>query len=384
MVKLAWRNLWRNPRRTGLTLFLVSFSVVLLGSFQVLLDGKMRLLGEGLRLKGVGHLRVEAEVLDTLALKEALTGLAWAPRREERALVSSARGSRPAELWAIDPGREGKVTPFLEGINLEPEDPRGVVLTTGLAKALGVEAGEGVVVSLSGPRGELLMARFVVRQVIQDPPGAAPYSAYITLRGAEEIGLGGPTVAAVVLGNFWNYPKVAREISPRLPEGHLLKTIREFDPAMWAMVKLQDYLSALVVILVYSLAAVGILNTLVVSVVERTREFGLLKALGMSQGRLVATYYWEVGFILLLGMALGLTFAAPTLWFLCAKGIPLQGMEEMARTFNFPVMGTSYTGYFLPLKFLRILLLITVITLLAGLPPLERLRKVQPVQAMRN
>jgi len=385
MVKLAWRNLWRNPRRTGLTLFLISFSVLLLASFQVLSDGKLKLLGKGLELKGTGHLRVRAPQLDTAAVNEALEplGVRWSFRRQTKALVSSARGSRPAELWAIDPVREGSILPFLKGIALKPDDTLGVVLSAGLARALGVRPGDGVVLTLSGD-GFFRASRFRVRQVIEDPPGAAPSSAFITLKALKTLGEPGPDLAPIVLSNFWDFPRYAEEIARRLPPGHRVETIREFDPAMWVILKLQDYLTAIVVVLVYSLAAVGILNTLVVSVVERTREFGLLKALGMSQARLVATYYWEVLFLLAIGLAAGLLLSAPSLWFLCTYGIPIRGMEEMARTFNFPVEQTSFTGYFIPSKLFRLSLLVSAITLFAGLLPLSRLRKISPARAMRD
>jgi ABC-type lipoprotein release transport system permease subunit len=404
-LRLAWRNLWRQPRRTWLTTGAMIFSNVLLvfmislqvGMYQMMIENTLRADSGHLQVQAEGY-RDEQKMRQTVpevaglaaALREELGLESVAPRAVAFALASSEDRSYGIQVRGVDPALEARVSslPGLvrEGRFLSEEGYDEIVVGSVLARNLRTVVGDELTLLGSGRDGSFAAAVAVVVGIIDaGVPDLDRSFAEVPLDFFQETFSMGETGHAVVV------------LAPGLLQVASLKTrMRAAVPVDAGLVVLDwmalqpglkqavqaDFASAwLMYGVLIILVAFSVLNTQLMSVLERTREFGIVLSLGMTPGRLGRLVLLETILMGLLGMAIGIALGALVVGWLTVQGFTYPGLEEMAGKFNLPDrIYPSFSAIGLLLG-PSVLLLASVA---ASLYPVVKLYLLEPVAAMRS
>lgn len=403
-LRLAWRNLWRHPRRTWLTVGAMVFSNALLVFMISLQFGMYELMIDNTLKAFTGHMQVQAPgYKDDLKMRQVVPdaeNLAGTLRRELSldtiavrsaafVLLSSEDRSYGVQLFGVDPAHESKVSsiPGLvrEGRYPADRDAQEIVIGKVLARNLMVEPGDELTLLGSGRDGSFAAA---VAEVV----GIFDSGVTDMDRSIAEIPLGffddvffmdGAAHSIVIvtpgLAQIDNYKQRVEALLP--PSGDVV--VQDWDAlqpglkqAIQADLSSAFFMYGVLVILV----AFSVMNTQLMSVLERTHEFGVIMSLGLTPGRLGRLVVLETAMMGLAGLFLGaLVGGVITTWF-TYNGFSYPGMEQMAANFNLP-------SRFYPQATLLTLFLgpavVFVGSILAALYPALRLHWLHPVEAMR-
>ncbi len=402
---LAWRNLWRSARRTWLTVGAMVFSNVLLVALMSLQFGMYELMIEN-SLKSVsGHLQVqrqgyqdEPRTRDSFGdvarlageLRRELGLETISARAEGFGLVASAERTLGIRLVGVEPAREPEVSslPGLldRGRWLRDPDAGEIVIGAILARNLKVQVGDELTFLGTAKDGAMAAAVLTVagildtglvsvdRSLAQVPLGYfqtlfnMPDQAHrlvLQVAGLEQVAPTGDWLRRRLAGR----PELAvldwDQLQPGLRQG-----IEADFVSGW-------FLYGTLIVLV----SLGVLNTQLMSVLERTREFGVMLALGIAPGRLSRLVLMETGIMVALGLTLGVLVGGLIALYLAHWGFYVPGMEEAAARFNLP--GRVYPQLTLIGLLLGPLVVCTG-SLLASLYPALRLHRLQAVAAMRS
>jgi putative ABC transport system permease protein len=404
VLRLAWRNLWRQPRRTWLTTGAMVFSNVLLVFMISLQFGMYRLMIENSLEAFTGHLQVQARgYIDEQKMRQtipAVAALAQQLRRElgsdevaaratAFALASSEDRSYGIAVFGVEPRYEPNVSniPGLvrEGRYLQDNGAPEIVIGQVLARNLKVGVGDELTLIGSGRDGSFaaVVAEVVGlfdsgvadldRSIAEMPLG--PFQDVFYMQGAgHQVVVNAPRLGDVA--------ELEQRVASLLPPGQDL-VVHDWDAlmpglkqAIQADISSAVFMYAVLVILV----AFSVLNTQLMSVLERTHEFGIVLALGLKPGRLGRLVMLETALMGGMGLLIGaLIGGALTAW-LGARGFTMPGMEEMGAKFNLPSRLHPQVTF---ASLLSGPLVVFLFSLLASVYPALRLRRLQPVEAMR-
>jgi len=404
VLRLAWRNLWRQPRRTWLTTGAMVFSNTLLvfmislqfGMYELMIDNTLQVF--------TGHMQVQAPgYRDDQKMRQAVPGiLPLATRLRDEfeldtiaargwafGLASSDERSYGIGIFGVEPDYEPGVSsiPGLikEGRFLEDYDEPGIVIGAVLARNLRVGIGDELTLLGSGRDGSFAAAVVNVvgifesgipdidRNFAEMPLGLFQEVFYMEGAGHQVV-ISAETLDAAEL--------LLPQLVASLPADAGL-VVHDWDAlqpglkqAIQADMSSAFFMYGILVILV----AFSVLNTQLMSVLERTHEFGIVLSLGLRPGRLGRLVMLETALMGFMGLVIGaITGTIFTTWF-TVNGLSIPGMEEMAAMFNLPArvypettFGTAIAGP----------LIVYAFTLLAALYPALRLYRLHPVEAMR-
>ena len=398
---MAWRNLWRNPRRTWLTAGAIAFAVSLLGFFMstqiaqysTMIDSGTSFLVGHLQVQVEGYLdqpKLERALPDAAALREriaALPGVVAAGRRAQAfALASAGEHSFAAHVMGVEPDIERRLVrmPKLVGEGRYIERGDEAVIGATLARNLGLAVGDeltilgtarngGVAALALEIVGELETSSADLDRVIVQIPYAVFADAFdlgdranaivVASRDIDAAGALVPAIAAIV-------PPDARVLDWRM-------LMPEIEQAIDVDRLSGRFLYGLIVLVV----TFSVVNTFVMTVFERTREFGMLMALGMRPNALVGLLQLEALGLVIIGCAIGSAVAIALTAWVAAVGIPLpEAAEKMLQQMHlpsrmYPVLSaqSALTAPFIML----------IAVQLAALIPSMRVRRLVPVVALR-
>ncbi|MDJ0750752.1 MAG: ABC transporter permease [Woeseiaceae bacterium] len=405
VLRLAWRNLWRHSRRTWLTIGAMVFSNMLLvfmislqfGMYGLMIDNSLKVFTGHMQVQAPGYnddqkmRQVVPQVADLVAsLRENLGSDEIAARGSAFGLASSAERSYGIAVYGVEPGFEPLVSniPGLveEGRFFDDTNAMEVVIGATLARNLRVALGDEITLLGSGVDGSFAAAVLTIvgifdsgvpdldRSIAEMPLGAFQEVFYMNGAGHQVV---------LFTDSLRNVETMRQRVEGLLPEDSEL-VVHDWDAlqpglkqAIQADISSAFFMYAILVILV----AFSVLNTQLMSVLERTREFGIVMALGLRAGRLGRLVMLETALMGFLGLILGaIAGTLLTSWF-TANGLSIPGMEEMAAQFNLPArvfprvnLLTAFLGPFV----------VFVFTLLAAAYPALRLHKLGIVDAMRT
>jgi ABC-type lipoprotein release transport system permease subunit len=396
---LAWRNLWRHRGRTTVILFALALGIWSMVFMAALVRGSLEQQLDKAILNLTGHVQLHAPgyrddpVIEhsmpapTAALRAVLEGAgvsAWSPRVRVPAVVSSERESAGVTLVGIDPAREhglsfipGAVSAgrYLEG----PDDP-GILLGRKLAERLETQLGRRVVLMSQDADNQIADRGFRVVGIFDAEPEAVETGAVFAGRAVAQ--------QMLQLGD------AVSEIAVMTPErarlDALLQRLRVAAPTLdvqpWTTIEplivLTEKITNVILIIWYAIVftamSFGLVNTLLMAVYERTREFGLYQALGMPPRHILGQVLVESLILLACALALGNLGALATLAWL-ADGIDLSAFAE-----GFEMVGISAVllPQASPGDVLLANALVFVLGLVASLYPAWRAARVVPVEAI--
>jgi len=409
--RMAWRNIWRNPRRTVLTILAVAFACVLLvfmlsfqfGSYETMINASVKI--------HTGHLQVQAQgyqenqemrrvIADPAPVRAALDAIpaveAHAPRARAFALVSSEDRTYGVMVEGIDPAAEARVSTLEEivrqGTYLEaaPEGDglSGALVGHLLARNLQVAVGDELTVLGQGRDGSIAATVLRVagiynsgldefdRRAIQMP--LAAFQEVFAMQGAvHEIVVVGRRLA--------DAPLIRKTLTNRLKDGPLERPLAVLDwealmPGLRQAINMDLASGAVFYLVLVMVVAFSILNTFLMAILERTHEFGIMMAMGTKPGRLTRLVLTESAGMTLVGVAAGIVLGCLVTWYFTLHGIDL-GSSEISRQFGIP--STLYPRLSL-LSITAGPLVVLVVTLLAALYPALKIRRLEPVEAMQQ
>lgn len=402
VVRIGWRNLWRNRRRTWLTAGGIAFAVLLVVSFMALQLGQYDVMVENATALMAGHVQVQNEeylvdsrfedtiegVSGILATLRATPGVASvAPRVEAFALASVDERSFGAQVLGIDIAAELDTVRFVkmlkEGRTLEgPED---TVIGSVLARNLGAGIGDEVVVLGSGKEGGVAAMVFTVVGLLET--GMADLDRVLLLADIGEVQAGFGLVdevhsLVIRTDDVERAPELVKRLDAALPENLEVRNWDAVMPELKQGIEVDKIGGRIMYGIIMALVVFSVVNSFIMTIFERTKEFGMLLAIGMRPGKIMLMVQWEALFVCLLGVGIGMILAmALTLW-LMNTGIYLgEAMEEYARQFYMP--DRMYPA--LSVEALLVSPLIMLIgTQLAAFLPSLRIRGLRPVEALRS
>ncbi|HLZ84438.1 MAG TPA: FtsX-like permease family protein [Caulobacteraceae bacterium] len=397
---IAWRNLWRNPRRTGITLAVVAIGVWSILTFDVMLKAwavnsrqeALRLLtGEGqihaagyLDDPGVGH-RTPAPAGDLLAVLDGPMVSAWAPRVRVPAIIRSEYRTRPVTLLGVSPTAEHAVSDLpsqiLAGRYLVSPADSGVVIGADLAVRLKTRLGKRVIVMAQGADGRLAERGFVIVGLFGNTRGAQDEFVFTGLRPAQAmLGVGGDLSETSLDVAPKVKPDVAVAALRRAAPGLDVQPWTALSPLAYTMETISGAYIGVWLAVVFVLMAIGIVNTQLMAVFERTREFGLLQALGLRPGMIVLLVMLESTLLIGLGVVAGVVLMVATL-------APFAGgidMSAFAAAAELAGGGGRLYPVLAPVDAVTLSLIVWVLGVAATLWPARTAARAAPVVALNT
>jgi len=402
--RLAWRNLWRRKRRTWLTVGAMVFSNILLvfmislqiGMYGMMINNTLRAQTGHLQVQAPGYLddhKMRQVVPDVKRLAEELRrGLATdevAARASAFALVSSADRSYGLQITGVETEFETRVSslPGLikDGRFLGEGMAEEIVIGRVLARNLQVEVGDELTFIGSGRDGSFAAAVVTVVGIFESGMtdmdrsfAEVPLGFFQDVFAMDDAG----HAVAIVAPGLMQVGATCMRAEALLPAGGDL-VVHDWDallPGLKQAIQ-ADFTSAWFMYgILIVLVAFSVLNTQLMSVLERTKEFGIVMSLGVTPGRLGRLVLLETALMGTVGLVLGVLLGGALVAWLGYHGFSYPGMEEMAGKFNLPSRIYPQVT-FIGLVFGPMIILIS--SVIASFYPAIRLRWLEPVAAMR-
>ncbi|MCG8618712.1 MAG: ABC transporter permease [Desulfobacterales bacterium] len=406
-ILMAWRNVWRNPRRTILTILAIAFACILLifmlslqtGMYEVMINaavktrtGHLQVLAEGYNedhkiRKVISRPAAVAGVLDDIP---HITGYTF--RANGFALLSSEKRTYGGLITGVDPDTEPRISNIAgiirKGRFLLPSDTNHTVIGSLLAKNLKIDVGDELVVLGSARDGAIAATVLNVAGIFSSGMDEYDRSAiFIPLTHFQDVFAMEGAVHEVVItcDSLWNVGPAQTTIVngiTGLEKKRKLTCLSwdELTPGLIQSIQMDLGGGLIFYGILLIMVAFSIMNTFLMAVFERTREFGTLMAIGARPGRLTKMLIYESGFLTLCGIGLGIgTGCLLTLWAQHA-GIPMGDAEGMLRQYGIPglirpklSLATAFTGP----------AVVFIITMLTALYPAVKVHRIIPVDAMR-
>ncbi|ACY49411.1 ABC transporter permease [Rhodothermus marinus] len=402
LARVAWRNLWRNRRRTLIVLssvvvgvfVLVLFDTLNLGMVEQMLDNQLRLHIGHVQIHHRGYHAnpaVERFFRKAEALRQQVAAepevRAVAPRVLVHGLLSSAYNNGGVQLVGVAPEAESLVTfiadQIVAGRYLTGEGSE-ILIGERLARKLEVRLGDRVVAMAARPDGQIGSEVFRVVGLFRTVSADFDRTmAFIPIDRARAM-LGLPPDAAhelaVLLDDVRQADALKTRLQAALPDTLEVLTYRDVVPLLVMQRDLYAEMMYLFYLIIGVALIFGIINAMLMAVLERLPEFGVLRALGMSEGRLFLLVSLESLLLGLLGTAIGWALSLPVYAYLARHGLDLAVFSEALAAF-----GVGSVIY--PRLTLRVVwnawLIIPLVAWLGALYPAWRAIHVEPVEAMR-
>ena len=354
------------------------------------LTGHLQIHHQGFREDPVIENRIQDPNAVISTLRTVLpAGALWSERIRVNAIANNARHAAGITLVGIDPEREARISFLgdapLEGAFLKAEDPYGIVVGKALVEDFETKPGRRLVLMSRDAQGEVASRAFRIRGIYQAEMAATEKQfGFITLAAAREmLGLKeGITELAVLLPSHEQADGLAATLRERLPVPPLtVETWKDLLPLVRLSLELYSGFIFIWFLVVFIAMGFGIVNTLLMAVFERIREFGLVKALGMKPLGIILGVLTESFLLLLLGTAAGNILSLLSVAALAGPGIDLSSLAAGLEYVGMPrVIYPSIRGVDIFLANTVVLVLGTAVSLY----PAVKAARFTPVEALTH
>jgi ABC-type lipoprotein release transport system permease subunit len=403
LLALAYRNVLRNRRRTAITLSSIAIGLAAMTFLWGMIDGINRQMVENTTRYFAGDAQIHLKGYHDdpsfdLAMQDAERVLRMARehpqvraaslRLEGKALASRGDKSRGVLLAGVAPRDEAQVTVLLDAVvDGRPlaDAEAGVLIGEKLAEALRVRAGDELVFVGQAYDGSVASARLPVRGVfrskIDELDGFVAVSALEAVRefyGAPQ----GATGVVLRLRDPERLGTVRTDLAAWLGERHEVLGWPRLLPMVAVSVRFHEVVSYVVLLVFFVVVAAAVANPVLMAVLERTREFGIMLALGMSRARLLGLVLLETMLLGAAGLVLGNAVGLAVTGYFAAAGMNLSAFETGLRTM--PGLSDVVYTVVLPGRSLMLSALVFAIACLMAVYPAAKAAGLEPVQAIRG
>lgn len=405
--KMAWRNIWRNPRRTLLTIAAIAFASLLLvfmlsfqlGCYETMINTSVKISTGHLQVQAKGYLEdkkmrlVIKDPNQVASVLETIDGIdAYTFRANGFSLVSSDKRTYGVVVTGIDPEREAGVSTIKSlirtGRYLNADDTYAVLLGEHLSRNLKVEINDELTVLGQGRDGSIAAAVLTVTGIFDS--GIDEFDRNIILMGLagfQEVFSMGKSVheAIIMADSLRDVAMVQQEI-----QNHFLTTgdtklavpdWMEIMPGLLQGIQMDLFSGIMMYIILIVVVAFSIFNTFLMAIFERTREFGVMMAIGTTPSRITKLVMFESICMTLVGILLGILGGSLITLYFQKYGISIAGTEDIFKEYGIPdrlyprlslISGTAGP------------LVVFLITFVSSVFPALKIRKLKPVDAMNT
>jgi len=407
ILKLAFRNIWRNKRRTLITAAAVAFAVFIastMNSFQKgvwdkVTEGSVSLFFGFGQIHQKGYWKEQSlnkafdydeQFKNSISKTENIKGLV--PRIESFALASEGNLTRGVLVTGIDPQAEDEMTSLqsriISGAYLDANDP-AVIIAEGVAKKLKLNVGDTLVVIGQGYHGVNAAGKFAIKGIFSfGMPELNKRLVYLSLPTAQKLygAEGKITTLALDIPDKKKVPEVLASLSTKLDtSSYEILSWEEMIPELMEARELDEAGGKLTIGILYMLIAFGIFGTILMMTKEREYEFGVLTAIGMKRGLLSLTVWIETVLVGLFGALLGIVLSIPLVYYMHINPIPMEVLGEGAsEAFEKFGMSADLPTAFEFSIFFNQALVIFIVTSILAIYPLWKIGRLKPVEAMRS
>lgn len=406
MAKLAWRNIWRNWRRTGIATIAIMLGLLLLvfmdglygGYDEAVFANAVRLYGGNLQIHAPGF-REKTHRIPLLPLKDADQVVETAMKHPEVLLASKRIRTSgiineqgeiyPVTITGLEPSVEEPISLIAENITagrfLDDRDKDMILIGVGMAEELGVGVGDRITLAGKSKNESLRQRTMTIAGLFNlGLPDAEKNLVFISLAEAGSLYnlRDQATEVAIVLNKVGIEEQVISELRPALPDYEVdswLTLNPEFAQVMDLSVAATAFFGFVVVVM----ACIGILNIMLMAVYERTREMGVLAALGMKGRQVMWLFLLEGAMIGAVGAVGGCT-----LGWLAMLAFNMSGGYDMSSFTSageiYALMGDAFYATINPISIIQLGLLLVVMAVLASLIPAWQASQKEPAESLHH
>jgi ABC-type lipoprotein release transport system permease subunit len=403
--KLAWRNIWRNKRRTYITtasiFFAVLFSAFMVafqkGGWDRMIDNVVNYYFGYVQIPQKGYWdeqSIEKAFTippELIRLSEAREQIFTVPRIESFALASAGNITTGVMVVGTDPVAEDSLsrlsTRLISGDYLLP-GAAGSLIAEGVAKNLKLGVGDTLVLISQGYHGVNAAGKYPITGIVQFPsPDLNKRMVYLPLDVAQRFygAEGLVTTVALDLDDKDAVPRVVRLLKSELPEAEYeVMDWKELIPDLLEAREADAAGAYIMLLVLYLIISFGIYGTILMMTKEREYEFGVLVSIGMNRLKLGLTIWLEVIFLGILGSITGILGAIPLVYYFYVNPIDFSKlMADMGDIYTKWGFDPLFPTAFEPGVFLVQALVVFIITAVLAFYPLLKIMRLQPVEAMR-
>jgi putative ABC transport system permease protein len=400
---IAWRNLWRNRRRTFITVASIFFGVVLATLMNSLQDGTYENMIDMMVKLSSGYLQVqdaefrenrsinnifypEDDFLQKLENVDNVTTVA--KRLESFALISSGPNTRGGAIIGIDPGKDQETSNLANWIShgsfLREGDDQ-VIVTANVAKHLGLEVNDTVILISQGYRGVTAAGLYPIRGILTfTTPQMNNLGVFIDVSvGQELFSTEGKITSLLVMVDDYNVvDRVQRDLAALTDDQTVVVNWQELNPELVQIIESDKAGSVLMLGVLYIVIGFGIFGTIIMMVAERKREFAVMVAVGMQKYKLGLILFFETVLIGIIGVLAGFIVSVPII--LALVDYPVRLPEKLAEAY----IQYGFEPYFFfgvaPSVFVNQMLTVFIITLIISVYPLMKTKNLIVSKSLKS
>ena len=403
IIKLAWRNIWRNKRRTGITLGSIFFAVILSVFMMSIKEGvydNMIKSSAGdfsgyaqVHLKGYWDDRsfdYAFDVSDSLVEAiEANTNISgYLPRIESFALVAGDEITKGSMVIGIDPEKEKAYTKLHERVvegTYFTDNASQILIGQGLAEYLKVGVNDTLVLLGSGYMGMTAVGKYSIAGIVKfGSPELSNRLVFLPMEAADYFFASNGLVTSIILqckdGDAGRL--AAQTLGQKLGDEYEVMDWIQLNPELLQMIETDRVEGYVFMFILYLVIGFGIFGTMLMMLVERAREFGVLIAVGMKRMKLAFMVWFEVLTLSILGAILGIIGAFPLCLYFNIN--PIRYSEEMAQIAEEYGIEAVLRASLDPGIFIQQAVVIAIMASVIAIYPFFKLTRINAVESMRS
>ncbi|HCQ28909.1 MAG TPA: ABC transporter permease [Flavobacteriales bacterium] len=399
IIKIAWRNIWRHKTRSlviilAMALGLVSGIFILALNWGLSIERVNKAIATETSHIQIHHPKFREDfdpkynfAIDTTIFTKNEKIKDFAPRSIVFGMVNSANSAAGVKINGVNFIKENKVTKFkdklIEGaLVYQYKRTLPVYISQATAEKLKVHIRSKIVVTFQDVNNQMVSAAFKVRGIFKTSNSMWDKgNIFVPITSLQQLlGTNNYQEIAVLLHNNDDLETVANELQNQLPTLKV-ETWKDIMPEMKMMVESFDQMMNIIIFIILLTLAFGLINTMLMAILERTREIGMLMAIGMNKKKIFTMIMTESLLLSLIGVPFGLLASWGIIEMFQKTGIDLsayaKGMEEWGfDTVVYPQMEPEF--------YTQITVQVVVIMFLASVYPAYKALKLKPVDALRK
>jgi ABC-type lipoprotein release transport system permease subunit len=401
--KIAWRNIWRNKRRTLITTASVFFGVLLSCFMTSMQEGSYAQYIQAIVNSYSGYLQIHQKgywddkiINNTFEMTPAIASAIgsvrevtiFTPRLETYALASTEEITKGVMVIGVDPVKEDKITNISGKVvwgRYLVSDANGVLLGERLARYLKLRPNDTLVLIGQGYHGVSAAGKYPVAGIIRHPaPEFDRNAVYMGIGACQELFSADSRLTSAVIMVHDNDEVAAAksELQQRLGGSMEVMDWKEINRLLLKQIESDRAGGVIMKGILYMIIGFGILGTIMMMMAERRREFGIMMAIGMQKYKLVVTLMLETFYIGMIGVVAGIVASIPVIYYFLFNPIPLTGQAgEMMVEMGFaPAMFFSSE----PFIFWQQAITVFILTIAIGMYPMVNFWRLRTIGALRG
>jgi putative ABC transport system permease protein len=403
LLSLSWKNIWRNKTRSLVIIFAIVFGVIGGVGFTAFYNGMIYQRINAAIGNEVSNIQIHnLHFLENREINDTITNIAgllpildtckhinaYSVRIKTLAMVNSANSSNGIMLLGINPILEKKVTGIFkfvkQGQYLDSCKKNSILIGEKLASNLKIKLRSKVVVTLQNSSGDITSAAFKVAGIYNSGnsgfDGRIAYVKYEDLASIVGFKPGKAHEIAITLVNDQSTDSLHAKLVAAMP-GYSVQSWKEIMPELGLMTDSSQYMLFIFMTIIFLALSFGIINTMLMAVLDRVREIGMLMAIGMSKLRIFMMITFETILLMLTGSGLGLILSYLVVEFFKIYGIDLStfstGLSDMGfSSIVYPFIETS--------AYIQIVIMVIITGILSSIIPARKALKLNPSEAIRT